>query len=73
LFVALFREFWRLAGSQKNERDHLARIAAICGVALITGVFARNMIDDFFSRHMILLFGAMIGMLLGVANRSQAR
>jgi O-antigen ligase len=73
LFVALFREFWRLAGSQKNERDQLARIAAICGVALITGVFARNMVDDFFSRHMILLFGAMIGMLLGVANRSQAR
>jgi O-antigen ligase len=73
LFVTLFREFWRLAGSQKNERDQLARIAAICGVALITGVFARNMIDDFFSRHMILLFGAMIGMLLGVANRSQSK
>jgi O-antigen ligase len=76
LFAALFREFWRLAGSQKNERDQFARIAAICGVALITGVLARNMVDDFFSRHMILLFGAMIGMLLGVANRtkrSQAR
>jgi O-antigen ligase len=69
LFAALFREFWRLAGSQKNERDQFARVAAICGVALITGVFARNMVDDFFSRHMILLFGAMIGMLLGVANR----
>jgi O-antigen ligase len=73
LFVALFREFWRLAGSHKNERDQLARVAAICGIALITGVFARNMIDDFFSRHMILLFGAMIGMLLGVANRSQSK
>jgi O-antigen ligase len=73
LFVVLFREFWRLAGSQKNERDQLARIAAICGVALITGVLARNMVDDFFSRHMILLFGAMIGMLLGVANRSHTR
>ncbi len=73
LFAALFREFWRLAGSHKNERDQLARIAAICGVALITGVFARNMIDDFFSRHMILLFGAMIGMLLGLANRSQRK
>jgi O-antigen ligase len=73
LFAALFCEFWRLAGSQKNERDEFARIAAICGVALITGVFARNMIDDFFSRHMILLFGAMIGMLLGVANRGQSR
>jgi O-antigen ligase len=73
LFVALFREFWRLAGSQKNERDQFARVAAICGVALIIGVFARNMVDDFFSRHMILLFGAMIGMLLGVANRSHTR
>ncbi len=72
LFAALFREFWRLAESQKNERDQFARIAAICGVALITGVFARNMIDDFFSRHMILLFGAMIGILLGVANRNNS-
>lgn len=73
LFAALFREFWRLAGSQKNQRDQFARIAAICGVALITGVFTRNMVDDFFSRHMILLFGAMIGMLLGVANRGRIK
>lgn len=73
LFAALFREFWRLAGSHKSERDQLAHVAAICGVALITGVFARNMIDDFFSRHMILLFGAMIGILLGVANRGQRK
>lgn len=71
LFAALFREFWRLAGSEKNERDQFARVAAICGVALITGVLARNMVDDFFSRHMVLLFGAMIGMLLGVANRNR--
>lgn len=71
LFVALLREFWRLAGSKKNERDQFARVAAICGVALMVGVITRNMVDDFFSRHMILLFGAMIGMLLGVANRRQ--
>ncbi len=69
LFLALLREFWRLAGAQKNERDQLARVAAICGVALVTGVFMRNMLDDFFSRHMILLFGALLGMLLGLASR----
>ncbi len=69
LFVALFREFWRLAAATKNQHDQFARIAAICGVALVTGVLMRNMVDDFFSRHMILIFGAVIGMLLGLANR----
>ena len=69
LFAALFYEFWRLAASTKNQRDQFARIAAICGVALITGVLMRNMVDDFFSRHMVLIFGAILGMLLGLANR----
>ena len=71
LFVTLFVEFWRLAASKRTERDQLARVAAICGMALVTGVFMRNMVDDFFSRHMVLLFGAVLGMLLGIANRGQ--
>ncbi|MEQ1517862.1 MAG: O-antigen ligase family protein [Usitatibacteraceae bacterium] len=48
--------------------DGLARLAGICGVALVVGVFLRNMTDDFFSRHTAQFFGAAIGMLLGLAT-----
>ena len=46
----------------------LARLAGLCGVALVTGVFLRNMTDDFFSRHSVQFFGAAVGMLLGMAT-----
>ena len=47
----------------------LARLAGLCGVALVVGVFLRNMTDDFFSRHTVQFFGAAAGMLLGLATR----
>ena len=47
----------------------LARLAGVCGLALVTGVFLRNMTDDFFSRHTVQFFGAVLGMLLGLATR----
>ena len=47
----------------------LARLAGLCGVALVVGVFLRNMTDDFFSRHTAQFFGAAAGMLLGLATR----
>jgi O-antigen ligase len=46
----------------------LARLAGLCGVALVAGVFLRNMTDDFFSRHTAQFFGAALGMLLGLAT-----
>ena len=46
----------------------LARLAGLCGVALVVGVFLRNMTDDFFSRHTVQFFGAVAGMLLGLAT-----
>ena len=46
----------------------LARLAGLCGIALVTGVFFRNMTDDFFSRHTVQFFGAAAGMLLGLAT-----
>ena len=46
----------------------LARLAGLCGMALVTGVFLRNMTDDFFSRHTVQFFGAAAGMLLGLAT-----
>jgi O-antigen ligase len=41
---------------------------AACGVALVGGVFLRNMTDDFFSRHAALLFGALVGMLFAICD-----
>jgi O-antigen ligase len=64
LFGALAMAFLKLTVSASP----VARLAATCGVALVAGVFLRNMVDDFFNRHTILLFGALIGMLLGLAT-----
>lgn len=46
----------------------LARLAGLCGAALVAGVFLRNMTDDFFSRHTVQFFGVAAGMLLGLAT-----
>jgi len=64
LFAALAWSFLRRA------RSHgLARLAGLCGIALVAGVFLRNMTDDFFSRHGILFFAAVAGMLMGLGTR----
>jgi O-antigen ligase len=62
LFAGLLLAFWhawRHAGHAEQK------CFAICGVMLIAGFFLRNMTDDFFSRHAVLLLGALIGLLLG--------
>ena len=45
------------------------RIAGLCGLLLVTGVFVRNMVDDFFIRQNAILFWAIVGMLLGLGSR----
>lgn len=47
----------------------LARWAATCGLVLVAGVLLRNTVDDFFSRHGVLIFGIGCGMLMGLATR----
>jgi O-antigen ligase len=71
VFVALFAEFVRLARHAARAARPFAHAAACCGAALVVGVFLRNMVDDFLSRHMVLLFGAVAGMLLGLAARQR--
>ncbi|MEO8384586.1 MAG: O-antigen ligase family protein [Betaproteobacteria bacterium] len=63
LFVALAWTFMR-----RLPLGGLARLAGLCGIALVTGVFLRNMTDDFFNRHTVQFFGAAAGMLLGLAT-----
>lgn len=68
LFAGLAHAFWQ-------RRDVLAGAAAIatCGLMLVAGFFLRNMTDDFFSRHAVLLFGALVGLLLAVCDWQDER
>jgi O-antigen ligase len=65
LFAALAWRFWQLA--LRGER--LARLAGLAGAAMVAGVLARNMANDFFVRDGALLFWALAGMLFGYALR----
>jgi hypothetical protein len=61
--------FSRLA----NSRD--ARTAAVgaTGLALVVGVIAKNMTDDFFVRHNALLFWSLTGAALGATSARTLR
>ncbi len=63
LFAALGWVFFTRA-----RLNGLPKLAGLCGVALVAGVFLRNMTDDFFFRHTVQFFGAAVGMLLGLAT-----
>lgn len=68
LFLSIYREFWRLYCAN----DEKVYLLGICGIALVTGVLAKNMTDDFFVRDNALLFWALVGMSLGFGNRQMA-
>ena len=68
LFGSLAWRFWRL--SRRGER--LACLAGLAGTAMVAGVLARNMANDFFVRDGALLFWALAGMLFGYALRREA-
>ena len=65
LFASLARRFWQLA----SRGERLARLAGLAGTAMVAGVLARNMTNDFFVRDGALLFWALAGMLFGYALR----
>ena len=65
VFGALLREylrFWR-------SGDRRLVMLGVCGIALVLGVFLRNMVNDMFVRDQALLFWALNGMLLGLGCR----
>lgn len=69
LFAALAWRFWQLA----LHGEGLARLAGLAGAAMVSGVLARNMANDFFVRDGALLFWALAGMLFGYALRHESR
>ncbi len=68
LFAALAWRFWQLT----FRRDRLARLTGLAGAAMVAGVLARNMANDFFERDAALLFWALAGMLFGYALRRES-
>lgn len=69
LFVALAVRFASATGRDSEAPEvPEARLAATCGLMLLAGVFLRNMTDDFFARHGVLLFAALVGLLLARAE-----
>jgi O-antigen ligase len=65
LFWAIGREFWMLY----RAKDSDISLIGIVGLALLCGVIAKNMTDDFFVRQHALLFWALVGMCLGYGKR----
>jgi len=45
----------------------------IMGIALIAGFVVKNLTDDFLHRHNALVFWALNGMLLGLAQAARSR
>ena len=68
LFASLAGRFWQLA----CRGEPLARLAGLAGAAMVAGVLARNMTNDFFVRDEALLFWALAGTLFGYALRRES-
>lgn len=69
IFAALalrYRQFWKAS-------DRRLQVLGACGLALVLGVFARNMVNDMFLREGALLFWALNGCFLGYGSRLLAR
>lgn len=69
LFAAIVRELWRL---YRDPNPSISRLG-IAGLAMVTGVFIRNMTDGFFYRENGLLFWSLLGMTLGCAAYARRR
>jgi O-antigen ligase len=65
LFVCLSRQF---LGYRIDQNRDLHAIGVV-GMVLIVGILSKSMTDNFFQRHLSLLFWAEAGMLLGLARR----
>ncbi len=66
--LALLGVFGSLAAAYARlsfAAERRLKVIGACGLALVIGVLARNMTNDFFVRDAALLFWALNGMLLG--------
>jgi len=60
---------WRIWPSDKLIQDHPRTAAYVyAGIAMVAGVIAKNLTDDFFIRDNALMFWLLAGALLGTVN-----
>jgi O-antigen ligase len=65
LLGAIGRAFWRCYRAD----DPIASLVGAAGVAMLVGVLAKNMTDDFFVRQNALMFWSIVGLSLGYGHR----
>jgi O-antigen ligase len=65
VLFCLLRAYWRLY----NSTDEKMRLLGIAGLALVLGVVLRNQLNDMLVRDASILFWAVNGALLGLAQR----
>ena len=68
VFLALGREYWKLYRSADRALSYIG----VAGLAMLTGVVAKNMTDMFFVRECALLFWSLNGIFLGYARHAVA-
>jgi O-antigen ligase len=64
LFVCLAWHFYK----HRLQQDRDLQAISIAGFVLLVGVLSKNMTDNFFYRHLSLMFWSEMGMLLGLAR-----
>lgn len=65
LLIAIFANLFVVFANLLRGNIFMQTVG-FCGVLLVVGVFARNMVDDFFIRQNAILFWAITGMLLAL-------
>jgi hypothetical protein len=63
LLLALVARFWNLR--------HVEPLVSAAGIALVAGMLAKNLTDDFMWQTTILAFWSFSGLLLGIGERSR--
>jgi O-antigen ligase len=63
LLLALLARFWRLR--------HVEPLVSAAGIALVAGMLAKNVTDDFMWQTTILAFWSFSGLLLGIGEHSR--
>jgi O-antigen ligase len=64
LFACLAWHFNR----HRLRQDRDLQAIGIVGLVLLVGIISKNMTDNFFTRHLSLMFWSEVGMLLGLAK-----
>lgn len=68
LFAAMVRRYWWFY----RAGDAGTMWLGVCGITMVAGFLTKNMTDDFFIRHLALLFWSLAGIALGYGMRNLA-